>query len=404
MTVWLVSFFENTPIDDNQNTRYNALVKEALQRNHHVVFWASTFKHNTKSQRFDKSTTIPVQEGLTLTFIRSQSYQKNIGIPRLYSHFVLGKDVVKAMESAPQKPDVVVMAYPPISTAYEVVRWCKGKDIPIIIDIIDPWPELFERKLQKLPKPLSKLIFSPQNKKAKFVFQNATAVTAISNQYLDWAKKYEPAITTACFYPAIDGPTVAQQLSEAAQAVPEKPSTFKVIYAGSLGYSYDIPCILEAAQLLQHETDIQFAIAGLGPQQPLVENAAQVLPNLTYLGRLSKTQLMLEYYTAHVGLTQHVKGATQSVTYKLFDLLSCGLPIINSLESEMKAIIVDNTVGFHHNPGDARALAEAILTLKNNPERYQEMRQNAKALFLAKGDSQKVYAQFLDFIEANTLS
>ena len=126
--------------------------------------------------------------------------------------------------------------------------------------------------------------------------------------------------------------------------------------------------------------------------------------NLHYLGRLSKERLMEEYYTANIGLTQHTNGATQSVTYKLFDLLSCSLPIINSLESEMRDIIVDYKVGFHHPSGDAKALANFILLLKQNTELYNEMRHNAKNLFLTKGDSKKVYAQFLDFIEVQTNS
>lgn len=402
MNVWLISFFENTPIDDNQNTRYNSLVKEALKRDHEVTFWASTFKHNTKSQRFANNETVSIQQGLDLNFIKSKAYKKNIGIKRLYSHYVLGKDIVKEMDLATKKPDVVLIAYPPISTAFEAVKWCKKNDIPVLVDIIDPWPELFELKLKKLPKGVSKNIFSIQNKKAKYVFQNATAVTSISNQYLNWAKKYEPKIKTECFYPAIDGETVERQLLEASKTQTKEATVFKVIYAGSLGYSYDIPCILAAAELLKKEQNIQFVIAGVGPQMGLIENASKELPNLNYLGRLSKEKLMEEYYTSNIGLTEHIKGATQSVTYKLFDLLSCGLPIINSLESEMKDIIVNNKVGLHHQPGDAKALANCILELKNNDKLYQEMRQNAKQLFYQKGDSKIVYAQFLDFIETQS--
>lgn len=404
MTIWLISFFENTPIDDNQNTRYNSLVKEALKRNHEVVFWASTFKHNTKSQRFDKNTTVTVQQGLDLKFIKSKTYKKNIGFQRLYSHYVLGKDIIKQMNHNPKKPDVVVIAYPPISTSFEIVQWCKNNAIPVLVDIIDPWPELFELKLKKLPKLITKNLFSIQNTKAKYVFQNATAVTSISNQYLAWAKKYAPEINTACFYPAIDGATVEAQLLDASKALQKDSTLFRVIYAGSLGYSYDIPCILAAAKLLQHEESIQFVIAGVGPQVGLVEHAIKELPNLQYLGRLSKERLMEEYYTASIGLTQHTKGATQSVTYKLFDLLSCGLPIINSLESEMKDIIVDNKVGFHNQSGDSKALANHILELKQNSELYDKMRNNAKQLFYQKGDSKIVYAEFLDFIETQTTS
>src|SRR5690606_40087903 len=104
------------------------------------------------------------------------------------------------------------------------------------------------------------------------------------------------------------------------------------------------PTILKAAKILndRHGDKIQFVIAGAGPQAELIKKYLSELTNLKYLGRIPKTELLKEYYLSDVGLTQHVKGASQSVTYKLFDLLSCGLPILNSLESEMKNIILDN--------------------------------------------------------------
>ena len=121
--------------------------------------------------------------------------------------------------------------------------------------------------------------------------------------------------------------------------------------------------------------------------------------NLNYLGRLPKEQLMEEYYKADLGLTQHIRGATQSVTYKLFDLLACGLPIMNSLESEMKAIILNNQVGFHNESGDANQLATNILSCYNDRTLLETMKQNALALTSREGDSAIVYAKALDYME-----
>jgi glycosyltransferase involved in cell wall biosynthesis len=108
---------------------------------------------------------------------------------------------------------------------------------------------------------------------------------------------------------------------------------------------------------------------------------------------------MEEYYVSDIGLTQHIKGATQSVTYKLFDLLACGLPIMNSLESEMKSIIVDYKVGFHNSPGDFEQLAKNIHLCYEDSALLSAMKTNALQLTAEQGDSKMVYENALHFIE-----
>src|SRR5205823_690258 len=112
---------------------------------------------------------------------------------------------------------------------------------------------------------------------------------------------------------------------------------------------------------------------------------------LTYLGRLPKDELMKEYYKADIGMTQHIKGATQSVTYKLFDLLVCGLPIMNSLESEMKDIILNNEVGMFNKPHDPEQLAANIEKLYLDRALLGRMKKNAIDLTARSGDALVVY-------------
>ncbi len=401
MNIWLVSIFENTPIDDNLNTRYNSLVGEANKRGHQVTFWSSTFRHNVKQQRFDGYKQVEINQQTRVKFVPADAYEQNISVARMTSHYKLGKSMVVLFDAEPT-PDVIVVAYPPISTAHEVIAWAQKKQIPVIVDIIDPWPNAFLEHVKGLKKMAVHLGILPLKQKANKVFNQASAIMAISNQYIDFAKTYRKSmVPTAVFYPAVQFAEMKRQLSEAAQKVTKNQERTTVIYAGSLGFSYDLPTILKAAQILEKEQpQIHFIIAGDGPQKYLVETYEQNHTNLEYLGRLSKEKLMEEYYLADIGLTQHIKGATQSVTYKLFDLLACGLPIMNSLESEMKSIIVENQVGFHNQPGNARQLTDNILKCTTNPEILAAMKKNAVALTENLGDAAQVYSKALDFIEA----
>lgn len=402
MKIWFLSIFENTPLDDNKNTRYNSMVNEAQRRGHEVVFWASTFRHNVKKQRFETYHEEILGEKLKVKFVPAKAYTQNISVGRMASHYNLGKAMIAQFEKEQQLPDVIVVAFPPISTAKAVIQWAEQKNIPVIIDIIDPWPEVFMSHMKGVVKSVAAIAMQPLRRNASYIFKHATAIAAISRQYIDWAKSYNPNIKQAeCFYPAVQFSEMKNQLQKASGKISKQPDVLQVIYAGSLGFSYDLPTILKAAEILEknYKNTIKFTIAGEGPQRNIVEEYQKSHSNLVYLGRLPKEQLMEEYYRADVGLTQHIKGATQSVTYKLFDLLACGLPIMNSLESEMKTIILDNEVGFHNVPGDAETLAKNIIHCHEDRQLLKRMGEKALQLTAAQGDSDVVYAKALDYIE-----
>lgn len=379
------------------------MVLEATKRNHNVVFWASTFQHNIKKQRFESYKEIVINENVKVNFVPAKDYEKNISFRRMFSHYHLSKALINRFKQEQQLPDVIVIAFPPISTAYEIVKWAAKRSIPVIIDIIDPWPEVFLNHSTKVPKAFTKIGLLPLKNKATIVLKNTKAIMAISKQYIDWAKTYNPSIKNqACFYPAVQLSEMQNQLKNIALENPKKNDVLNIVYAGSLGFSYDIPTILKAAEILETKCGnaIAFGIAGEGPQRHLIEEYISNHNNLTYYGRLPKEKLMEVYYKADIGLTQHIKGATQSVTYKLFDLLGCGLPIMNSLDSEMKDIILNENVGFYNTPGDSEQLAENILKCYNDRKLLATMTENALALVEKEGDAAMVYKKALDYIES----
>jgi glycosyltransferase involved in cell wall biosynthesis len=406
MHYWLVSIFEQTPVDKVTDTRFQCIARELLRRGHTVTFFASTFKHNTKNQRYSETTVISVEEGFTMVYIKSAAYRKNISVRRMSAHWQFARDAVSAFPEY-EKPDRILVAFPPISLAFSTAIWARSQKIPVFIDIIDPWPDIFRKPLRSLPAFVQNALLFPMERKVRTLFKTVDGVTAISRQYIDWARKYNSELYPAdCFYPAVDFEGMQRQLKEAAQSGLKDESPFCVIYAGSLASSYDIPAILQAAGWLERKYGqaIRFLIAGAGPQAESIKEYEQAHGNLVYLGRLSKQELMRQYYLSDAGLTQHIKGASQSVTYKLFDLLACGLPIFNSLESEMKDIILDNQVGFFNEPGNGIQLAENIERLYLDKGLQQRYRDNALRLTRSQGDSRVVYGRLVDFFLGSTNS
>jgi glycosyltransferase involved in cell wall biosynthesis len=399
MNIWLVSIFEQTPVDKVYSTRFISIGNEAIRGGHKVTFFASTFKHNTKNQRFNKTTVIDSEENYKLVFVKSMGYKKNISFKRLISHYFFASEALKEMKTYP-KPDVILMAYPPIGLADKVTAWAKENHIPVVLDIIDPWPD-FSFAFPSYLKPFIELLTFPLNYRLERALRGIRAVTSISREYISWATKKVPSIPLQeVFYPAADFKLVNGQIKEIAKTEVKDPSIFSVIYAGSLGKSYDLGCILKCAALLEtSHPNIVFKIAGVGTQENDVKDYAGSHKNLIYYGRLNKDDLMKQYFHSDLGMTQHIKGAKQSVTYKLFDLLASELPILNSLESEMKEIILDNKVGLHNNPGDAEGLRDNILMFYNDRKMLNEYKQNGLKLTLEKGQNDVIYKGFIDLLE-----
>jgi len=398
MNIWTISLFDPTPYDKVGDYRFIQIARMALRKAHRVTHFTSTFRHTSKKQRFSESTTLQEGPGYTVEYIRSKGYRKNISLERAAAHTDFAERLIESFEGR-QKPDVIFVSMPPLSSAERVVMWGQANDVPVITDIIDPWPDSFIKDVPSFLKPAVRLVIRPFYSKLRIILENSTAVTAISNGYLEWAQRNCKAIQrTACFYPALDFDSIQESIQKYRREEQRNNELLRVIYVGSLGSSYDLPAIVEAADIMQqkHPGRTEFVVAGSGPQKEMVEEYADKLENLSYLGWISDEELMRQYALSDVGLIQHKNNLTQTVTYKLFSYLSAGLPILNSLQSEMADIIREHEVGFNNSNGDVAGLVQNIERFMEDRGLLTRYKENALALTREKGDSAAIYGEMLE--------
>lgn len=406
MNIWLISAFEPTPYDKSFSARFISIAEECRKRGHQVVFFSSTFKHSTKSQRFQETKELDIDPGYRLKFVKTPDYKSNISFKRLYSHRRFSENLMNEIKKEEKLPDAVFMAYPPISSVLNVSRWAKKNNIPYIVDIIDPWPDDFRKVMKWAPEHIQNILLRPFSVKTKEILREASGISGIAKQRLIWAKKFAPKTNNfQFFYPSADLEEVQKKLKEHEKRI-EKDGKLRIIYAGSFASSYDLPTILGAAKILSKEYTgkIEFVLAGAGPQENIVNTYINEFDNLRYIGRVSKEKLMEEYFKADLGLIQHFPDATQTVTYKLFDLLSCGIPILNSLESELNDILIENQVGFFNKSGDSSQLAKNILYCFDNPGELKKLKERAIEVTSKIGDTKNVYASVVKMIEEVSLN
>lgn len=402
MNFWTISLFDPTPYDKVGDLRFIQIAKAANSAGHKVSHFTSTFRHQSKEHRFERSTTLEENPNYTIEYIHSKGYRANISIERVRAHADFARQLMKDLRKKP-KPDAIFISMPPLSSAEAVTQWGAEEGIPVFVDIIDPWPDSFIKDVPSFLKPISRMFIRPFYKKLDRILKNSTVVTSISNGYLDWAKTRSDGVSqTACFYPALDLDDIQAKMNKLSETETRDEEVLRMVYVGSLGSSYDIPAIVKAAAVLdeKHPGKTEFIIAGAGPQADIANEFEKKLSNLRYLGRISDEELMRQYYLSDLGLLQHKNNLTQTVTYKLFSYLSAGLPILNSLQSEMVEIIASNEVGMNNMNGDVDSLVENIESFLNDENKLKQYKKNAVELTREKGDAKKVYSELIRMLES----
>ncbi len=158
---------------------------------------------------------------------------------------------------------------------------------------------------------------------------------------------------------------------------------FVVMHSGNMGLSQSLETIVEAAALLRDHEDIQVVFQGGGVKQPDLEAQARTLglTNVTFLPFAPTEQLGASFASADVFVVSLQRGlAGYIVPSKLYGILASGRPYVAAVEEdcEVAALTRRFDCGPVVAPGDARALADAILGFYRDRERARRCGENAR--------------------------
>jgi colanic acid biosynthesis glycosyl transferase WcaI len=159
--------------------------------------------------------------------------------------------------------------------------------------------------------------------------------------------------------------------------------SFVVLYAGNIGFSQGLEHVLTAAQLLAEHRDLQFVIVGDGASREHLGLRAQQmgLTNVRFLPFQPRPRLPEVLATADVSLVtlQHGIGSG-SLPSKTFSIFASGRPLLASVDegSEAWDMVERAGAGLCVPPENPSRLAEAILALKQDPERRERLGRNGR--------------------------
>lgn len=153
---------------------------------------------------------------------------------------------------------------------------------------------------------------------------------------------------------------------------------FAVGYAGNLGYASELETLLKAAKAVEGLSEMRFVIVGEGISKPgLVAEAGRLgLRNILFLPFQPRERLPEMRAAMDVHLSLYKRGASSdSLPSKTYEIMASGRPIVLAADpgSDVWNLVQSAGCGICLEPGDAKGLAEALLSLEKDATMRTEM-------------------------------
>ncbi|QHE83753.1 glycosyltransferase family 4 protein [Hydrogenophaga sp. BPS33] len=349
-----------------ENFRINDLVKEWLGRGHEVT--VLTGKPNYPGgQVFPEFASDPTTfghfEGAKIH--RVPMLTRSQGALRLvlnYLSFVLGACIWGPWHLRGDRFDVVFVFEPsPITVGIPAVLLGKLKRAPVVLWVLDLWPETLAAVGVVRSPHLLRLV----GHLVSFIYNRCALVLGQSRAFLGSIARYCRDGSKIRYFPSWAENLFQQTDVPKAPEVPEAENIFTIVFAGNVGDAQDFPAILDAAERLRDHDGVRWLIVGDGRRSAWVrdEVVRRRLGHRVFLIGRFPVERMPSFYAHADALIASLKpDPTFSMTIpgKVQSYLLAGKPILGMLDGEGAAAIESAGAGLVCPAGDARGLARAV--------------------------------------------
>ncbi len=177
---------------------------------------------------------------------------------------------------------------------------------------------------------------------------------------------------------------------------------FVVLYSGKMGYGHNIELIIKGAQRLKEYKDIVFVFIGDGQKFELVKKASEVCENIKVYPMQSEEMFPYSMASGDVGIVaEEEKMAHLFMPSKTYSMMACGMPIIGicSDNDDLHNLINNEGIGYTVIDNDADKFCECILTLYNDKELHNDMKNRSRYIAQKEYDISAVTEKYRDLFK-----
>jgi len=272
--------------------------------------------------------------------------------------------------------DAVFVTSPPIFPALPAMVLAKLRGAKLLVDLRDLWPDevvaVGAAREGSVPIRVLRLIERLMYRSADVVtcttpaFAETVATRGVS---ADKRRLLPNGADVELFRPLPRENEIGAQYDFGDRLV--------VMYSGLLGIKHGLETVVEAAASFRDREDVVFFLRGEGPRRAALEAHIRELglTNVLLGGERPIEELPPLLARADVCVTNLLPDAylEKIVSVKVFEYLACGRAVVGGLRGEGARILEESGGGIAVEPGDGRAMAEAIRILLDDPERRAQM-------------------------------
>lgn len=379
--------------------RIGTLCTELARRGHRVSWLSSTFRHNEKTFYVDEEATERREEGYDMRFLSAGSYRSNISWARWAHHSRLAWRVAKVLREGPP-PDAIVCCIPILEVAAVCQIYSQKYNVPLLLDIQDPWPKVFVDYAPSSFKQLVRAALSPYFWATSQIFSRATSIVSVSRGFLRWAQQLGERDSRHKAWDRV----VYIGGHRATEVVPEpylETSGLRSLYVGACSGIYDFKPIAEMLEIQASRGDSHhmFIVGGQGDKRyQRLKSRLENLPNVTFTGWLPREKVYAIAKSCHFGWLPLGKGNVDFAPNKLFEYPALGLPVATLRQGEAGEMIEKHGIGFCYD-SSGESLVEELSRLQPGGAILEGWKARCEIFARKIGDARVCAGQFADHIE-----
>ena len=319
-----------------------------------------------------------------------------------YFSFVVSAAVIGSFKL--RKADILIVESPPLFLSITAWWLSRIKKAHLVLNVSDLYPETAISLGMLRQRWLQKIFFGFE----AWSYLVARLVTGQTEGIISSIHRRFPKKPVFLLSNGIDLELFTALHEQARFVSRPAEEMFIVGYAGIFGHAQGLNSVIEAAKLLREDKEIQFQFYGDGPlRESIIRMASDLrLENVHFMGHCSHSEIILTMHGWDVGLvplvnTSLMAGALPS---KLFELMGAGLAILLSApQGEASALVARANAGLWVEPEAPGKMAEAILALRGDRERCQELGRNGKSYVEQHYNRGRIVEGFIAFLKQQDL-
>lgn len=274
-----------------------------------------------------------------------------------------------------RRPDVVVGTSPQFFAA--VGAWLVSvlRRRPFVFEVRDLWPASIVTVGAMKPG----LTIRTLERLEMFLYRRARLIIPVTNSFKDeMVARGIPAEKIRVVRNGVDAAKFSpRERSDGLAASLGVSGKFVVAYLGTHGLAHALEGVLAAAEQLRCEEDIVILLVGDGArkQKVVAEAQSRGLANVRFSDPLPKEKMPELWSVCDIALVTLKDDPVFAtvIPSKIFEAFGMGKPILLSLpQGEASELVDSERAGICVPPENPEALANAILSLKRDPQSFAE--------------------------------